>query len=428
MSNSEKTLPEGVEKHGKRIRITFSYQGQRCRETLKEIPKNKFSKTNIKYATRKREAVLHEISVGTFNYSEHFPDSNKAALFSGVSNKSRTVEEGIKAWLAINKIKTAPSTFKNYRLKSKYLIKHWPNRKITDITKSEIEIFQTDLLTQPRNSTPGAARLSPKTVNDIFTVVRGIWGNAFADNIIKQNPLDRICNIDRTPESGADPFTEEEIDKIANTSTQAKQELNMALFNMWVGLSISELIALSWEDIDTVNWIIKIQRARVNYEYKVPKETYRAREVELLEPAIQFLKEQKSYSFMQEVESISVRQRDNITFKEEKVRFVFLKSSNSQPHNSDTTVREIFWRNHLRKAKVRYRGCNQWKHTFASQMLSKFVPQEWIAKQMGHSDTTMLKRHYAKWIPQDTTRMAGLISKMLGFTEDTSSDNEQQSL
>jgi integrase len=40
---------------------------------------------------------------------------------------------------------------------------------------------------------------------------------------------------------------------------------------------------------------------------------------------------------------------------------------------------------------------------------------EWIARQLGHSDNTMFKKHYGKWIPKDAKRQAGFISEMLGL-------------
>lgn len=70
---------------------------------------------------------------------------------------------------------------------------------------------------------------------------------------------------------------------------------------------------------------------------------------------------------------------------------------------------------HLKKAEVRHRGANQCRHTFASQMLSSYVPVEWVARQLGHADTTMVRKHYGRWIPKDTKSMAGIVSKMLGF-------------
>ncbi|WP_259650319.1 hypothetical protein [Shewanella morhuae] len=70
-------------------------------------------------------------------------------------------------------------------------------------------------------------------------------------------------------------------------------------------------------------------------------------------------------------------------------------------------------------AKLHHRGPNQCHHTFASQLLSNYVPLEWVARQLGHSDTTMIKKHYGKWIPKDSQKMANRVSEMLGFTKDT---------
>lgn len=66
--------PTGVEVHGNAIRIAFSYQGVRYRESL-GLP---VTKQNILFAQRKRDAILYEIKIGTFNYVEHFPESKHA--------------------------------------------------------------------------------------------------------------------------------------------------------------------------------------------------------------------------------------------------------------------------------------------------------------------------------------------------------------
>ena len=51
---------------------------------------------------------------------------------------------------------------------------------------------------------------------------------------------------------------------------------------------------------------------------------------------------------------------------------------------------------------MRKRGINQGRHTFASQLLtSGQVPPEWIAEQLGHSDTSMIYKHYGKLIAED---------------------------
>lgn len=57
--------------------------------------------------------------------------------------------------------------------------------------------------------------------------------------------------------------------------------------------------------------------------------------------------------------------------------------------------------------------------TDAAAMQPTYTPA-WVARQLGHSDTTMIKKHYGRWIPRDTRSMAGMVSQMMGFNADTS--------
>lgn len=401
------TLPTGVEINFNTVRIVFMFNGKRYREPLKGYAK--ITKSVIKYAENKRSTILTEIAENRFDYLAHFPDSNNALKLVGISSERRTVEAGIKSWISIIDATKAKSTAKNYRSKSKHIIKHFGDRKISDISRSDLLMFQATLL---KNG------LSPKTVNDVFTIVRGVWYVAFEDSIIRSNPLDRISNVEiDSLEETADPFTREELSRIASIKTTRQCDINMIMFCCWSGLSLSEVIALAWEDIDTVSWKVKVNRARVLNQYKVPKERGRVRIIELIEPARLWLKDQMQYTMMQLPIELNVKQRDNITTKKESVRFVFLNGKSGQPWY-DHSVRRWFT-GLLKRAKLRHRGPNQCRHTFASQMLSNHVPLEWIARQLGHFDTSMIKKHYGKWIPKDSKSMAVQVSGMLGFDMDT---------
>lgn len=113
-----------------------------------------------------------------------------------------------------------------------------------------------------------------------------------------------------------------------------------------------------------------------------------------------------------------VKQRDNITSKQESIRLVFLNGKSNEPWN-DNSVRRWFT-SILKRSKLRHRGPNQSRHTFASQLFPNYVPLEWVGRQLGHSDTTMIKNHYGKWIPKDSQRMADRITEMVGSYEDLS--------
>ncbi|OOV90957.1 integrase [Pseudomonas sp. MF6396] len=401
------TLPKGIDINGNLLRIAFMYEGERRREPLRSVAK--INKAAIAYADNKRRTILAEIRDGRFDYAAHFPESSwlKARIEEQVQPEKRTVAEGIKRWLEVQKVKRANSTFINYRSKSKHVKQKFGDRTISTVSKSDIELFQAELL---------SSGLSPKTVNDIFTIVRGVWADAFSDEIIKSDPMARIENIQSDADvEFADPFTRSEIDRIAEADPERTPDSRMIVFNCWAGLSLSELIALAVEDVDLEAGTIRIRRALVTGEFKVPKERSRIRTVELIHPALVLMKTIAREASRLAAEDITVTQRDNITRKHERVRFLF-RSSTSGLLWSGKTVSNWFTA-HLEKAGIRHRGANQARHTFASQALSSYVPIEWVARQLGHSDTTMVRKHYGRWISKDTKSMADIVSKMMGLSE-----------
>ncbi|CAI8820195.1 hypothetical protein EMIT0P253_250035 [Pseudomonas sp. IT-P253] len=257
--------------------------GQRCREPLPGIAK--INKASIAYADNKRRTIVTEIKEGRFDYAAHFPDSERAVNYSsaGSSNLKRTVKEGIDRWLEVQRALKASSTVVNYVSKAVHVDKKFGKARIGDISKSDIELFQVQLLKQG---------LAPKTVNDIFTVVRGVWGDAFGDGILKSNPLDRISNVGSdADQEHADPFSRDEIELIGKADPTRLSDSRMIQFNCWAGLSLSEIIALAVEDVDLDAGIVHVRRALVVGEFKVPKERSRVRAVELIDPALELMRE-----------------------------------------------------------------------------------------------------------------------------------------
>jgi len=398
-------LPKGIDINGNLLRIAFMYEGERRREPLRNV--TKINKAAIAYADNKRRTILAEIKENRFDYATHFPESTWLKARSELPNEpaKRTVTEGITRWLEVAEVKKAHSTFINYKSKSEHVKRKFGDKLISSITKSDLELFQAELLT---------TGLSPKTVNDIFTVVRGVWSDAFSDEIIKSNPLERIENIQSDNDSEfADPFTRSEIDRIAATDPDRAPDTRMIVFNCWAGLSLSELIAAAVEDVDLVAGTLTVRRALVAGEFKVPKERSRIRTVELIAPALELMTAIMVDAKRTEPELVTVVQRDNITKKHERVRFLFHSSTSGLLWNGKTVSN--WFTSHLAKAGVRHRGANQARHTFASQALSSYVPIEWVARQLGHSDTTMVRKHYGRWISKDAKSMAHIVSKMMGF-------------
>lgn len=394
-------IPTGIIVRGNSVYIDFRFKGRRFKEKIDSI--TKITQSNINHCERKRNAILVEIAEGRFDFRKHFPNSKSIELDSSV-NRNLTVWEAVDNWMNIQETKKARSTYRNYSNKARKIKVYFNEQKrICEVTKSQIESFQVHLL---------KSGLSAKVVNDAFTVVRGVWGDAFDDEIIDTNPLHKIRNLD-TVDPTPDPFEKSELEIFENSRPKYPQEINQILFTCWTGLSISEVFGLAWEDVDFTNWQIHIRRSIVEDRIKVPKEKSRERVVELIEPAIKYLIAQRQHTEMLPPEKIEIFQRNNYTTLDDQVRFVFV-NPDTQLRWSMTPFRERFGKL-IRKLRIRTRGPNQCRHTFASQLLSNYIPQEWIAKQMGHKDTTMLKKHYAKWIKNDMPSMASWVSQQLGF-------------
>jgi integrase len=78
------------------IEISFEYRGVRCRERLKLVA----NVANLKFATNLKARVEHDIAIGSFDYSQHFPRSKKARALSKNPAQIVTVGELLTEWLS----------------------------------------------------------------------------------------------------------------------------------------------------------------------------------------------------------------------------------------------------------------------------------------------------------------------------------------
>jgi len=357
---------------GSVIRITFSYRGVMCRETLKLEP----TKVNLKYAERLRGEILNAIALGTFNYVHYFPRSRRARLF-GHTWVNATVASLLKDYMDIAEKTLEPSTVNGYRkVCERHLYPVFGNLPIRELSSIIIRNWVTSLT------------ITAKTVRNILTPLRNMLDQALNDGVIEQNPLNKLVLNKlinkQTIKSNweVDPFDRNEIKTILNEATGEAR--NLFQFAFFTGLRTSELIALEWSDIDWIKGIVRVSRAIVLKQRKSTKTKSGIRDVLLLPPALEALKLQKSFTFL-------AGER------------VFHNPRTNSPWETDGQIRKTSWTHILKKVGVRYRNPYQTRHTYASMMLSAGENALWVAKQMGHKDTEMIIKHYGRWIPDKST-------------------------
>ena len=79
------------------------------------------------------------------------------------------------------------------------------------------------------------------------------------------------------------------------------------------------------------------------------------------------------------------------------------------------------WRRALTKSGVRYRRLYETRHTFASWALAAGESPEWVAKTLGHVDTTMIYRTYGCYIPHLTRKDGSAFERQ--YAEATQKDS-----
>jgi len=247
--------------------ISFTYQGKRCRETIRGKP----TATRLKAMSDKRSAILYEISIGMFNYGLHFPQSKNAIKYSQTPGSLISVEKALKEWLVRNKKRWALSTSKDYNQSVySHLIPSFGGYLLDEITPSIVK----DWVTQQT--------CSNKRINNILSPLRQMYKDAYYEEIISKNPMDKVRSlqvVNREPK----PFNLLEIDKILSQATGSIK--NLFQFAFWSGLRTSELIALKWDDIDWEKNRLYVRRARVRGVEKTTKTKSGLRTVTLQQEA-----------------------------------------------------------------------------------------------------------------------------------------------
>jgi len=273
------------------------------------------------------------------------------------------------------------------------------------------------------------------TVNDYSHVVGRVLAFGVREEFIKHNPMKdverlsedhsgskrfRVSTRGEINESDLEeedlhvcPFSRAELDELIAAVHLPQTKLMIRLL-AWTGLRHGELKALAWEDVDLKNrkLIVRYNLTR-NCTLKPPKTKNGRRMVKLLPEALKVLEEIKELSAQ-----LPARQ-ERILYKNSKSeivmrRRVFLSRGNMPYKRPELTTVNGQWEAWLKKAGLRYRPAYQLRHTYASQLLMAGTSALWLAKQMGHGDTSMIHKIYGKWIEEEKPEFMDNLAKSLG--------------
>lgn len=357
------------------IQISFTYQGEVCRERVRLKP----TPANLKKAAQHRAAILSAIDNGTFDYALTFPESPRRFKFAKVRGGALTVKDYLEIWLDSKAKQIKHSTWIGYhKIVTHLLIPKLGNHVLSELRRAHVKEMLVTM------------KVTNKRLANIQSVLRSALQDAVTDDTLEANPLYGWCYANRETlkeHDDVDPFTADEQREILNAAEG--QVRNLIQFALWSGMRTSELIGLDWGDVDWQRGVVRVSRVKTqrSTEFEVTKTKAGRREVKLLGPAMEALTAQKVHTYLKNQE-------------------VFQDPRYGERWAGDQPIREGFWGRILQRAKVRYRRPYQTRHTYASMMLSAGESPMWVAAQMGHASWQMIGKVYGRLMP-DAVPQAG---------------------
>jgi len=169
------------------------------------------------------------------------------------------------------------------------------------------------------------------------------------------------------------------------------------LVRFFTGMRTGEVDGLKWEHVDFERREILVRQTFSMGRWEYTKNDGSQREIEMSSIVYNALKERYDH-------------RNNTT------DMVF-HANNGAPVHTPNFLRRV-WTPLLAYLHLKYRKPYQTRHTAATLWLAAGENPNWIAKQMGHSTTTMLFSVYARYVPNLTRKDGSAMERMLAAQVD----------
>lgn len=370
--------------------VDFRYIGQRCREqTL--LADTKPNRKRLENFVSRMEA---DIQLGSFRYENYFPQSKKLEQFQSLelmrsTNSHKDSSSGFdsfsKVWLEEKKPEWRDSQISNvediFRI---YLIPHFGNVPLNTISKAKIMTFRGKLVKDGNNG----RTLSASRINHIMTPLRMVLTEA-SERFDFDSPWKNIKPLSE-PKSNVSPFTLEEVMLIINNVRADYKPYYIVRF--FTGMRTGEIDGLPWKNIDFERRQIIVDQAVVNGVIGETKTSGSNRIIQM---------NQLVYDALIGQQSLTKRQSE----------FVFCTKAGTPLNHRNVTKR--VWYPLLRYLELDKRNPYQSRHTAATLWLAAGESPEWIAAQMGHSNTKMLFTVYSRYVPNLTRQDGSALDKLL---------------
>ena len=374
----------------------FWYQGIRCKEytELKNTPEN------LKLMNEAMTRIDSEIRLGTFNYSNYFPESTFAKRFETEAPKKQGTgfEEYANTWYKNSKISWKPSVQRDFRSTlNAHLIPYFKDNPVIEITKWMVKEFRTALGEKEGKK---GKKMSNKRINNIIMVLRLIMNEA-AEQYETTSPFVNFKPLPLT-KTEIMPFSPDEVFLFLKKVQPEYHDYYVVRF--FTGMRTAELDGLKWKYVDFKARRIQVRETWQNRQWVSPKTQSSVRDIDMSKI----------------VEEALLRQKER-TGKGELV----FRTKKGKPLDPNNLAKRV-WYPTLKKSELSERTPYQTRHTAATMWLASGENPEWVARQLGHANTEMLFKVYSRFIPNLTRRDGSAFEKFLSAKLEANETKESE--
>ena len=383
---------------GGKLWVDFRYLGQRVREPsgLKD------SAANRRLVRRQLDLILAEIENGAFEFAKRFPHSSNKEKFSELEGRRVTKDPGeilfgdyVKKWWQEMGPGMTENQIRDYTsILSHHLVPYFGKMTFAEFTLVLLKKFLAGL----KSKKIGPKRtLSAKRIQNVMIPLRVItrdaiieygWTGVFPDPFVG-------LKLPRIPKKRVFPFSYREWKILMEFILPWYRPYFE--FAVLTGLRPSEQVAVKWQAVDSD--YVHIELSRVRNREKTDLKTEDSRRSIALRPAMaRCLEDQRQLT------------------EGTQSPYVFVNTE-GRPILQDK-LREL-WARAMKKSGLKYRRMYETRHTFASWALAAGEMPEWVARTLGHVDTSMVYRTYGRYIPNLTRKDGSALERQwaAGFNE-----------
>ncbi len=290
-----------------------------------------------------------------------------------------TVKELTELWLAEEQPNVKPSSYERYRLLvEKHIVPQLGRLRLHELTAEKLSAFLSEK--SQRGRLDGMGGLAPKTVGDIYTVLRSVLTLAQRRYHCPQYVSRSEVQLPQPKRTEIEVFSTWESAQITREILNAPTLSNGAfLLCLETGLRLGELCALKWSDIDFREGVLAVRRTalRINHggrtvlTVQTPKSDASKRAIPLTADML---------SLLQRVRGNAAEDAYVLTGKEDKPM---------EPR----TIQYRFRRFQLRLG-LRPRNFHTLRHSFATRCVEHGADVKSLSELFGHSNVKTTLQMY----------------------------------